>query len=157
MIISKLFRCVIAGFWFAVASVIPVAYYFMRFGDALPIFGGSSVLTAAGPIILAGICGLLLGSTILDFDETKSASQAAVRGLFVGLLTYLLLFTLPLIIFAFISTDLVNDFIGFILLFAITFVYGLFIVGWMIAVVGAIAGWLLYLLRLKFSENRTLE
>jgi hypothetical protein len=60
----------------------------------------------------------------------------------------------PFVVFAFISTDLINDFIGVIVLFAITFVYGLFIVGWMIAIVGAIAGWLLYLFGLKFIESR---
>jgi hypothetical protein len=87
MVISKLLRGLIAGLWFAVAAVLPVAYYFPRFGDALPVFGNFSVLTAAIPIISAGICGLLLGSTIPDFDETKSAALAAVGSSFVELST----------------------------------------------------------------------
>lgn len=154
---SELARRLFAGMWFAAAALIPVAYYFLlsragggpRLGAGLPIFGGSSAITAGAPILIAGICGLLLGSTILDAAETRSAGQAIGRGLTVALLSYLLLFTAPAVILAFNSDDL----IGLVILFVITFLYGLLVVGWLIAGVGAVAGWLLYLYRLKVNKE----
>ncbi len=143
--------------WFAIAAVIPVAYYFLRFresgvaqfGAGLPIFGGSSVLTAGVPILIAGICGLLLGSSILDAEEIRTAGQAIGRGLMVALLSYLLLFTGAAVVLAFNNDDLV----GTVALFVIVFLYGLLFVGWLVAGVGAVAGWLLYIYRLKSFEG----
>lgn len=141
--------------WFALAAVIPVAYCFLReawethFGTGLPIFGGSSVLTAGVPIFLGGICGLLLGSGILDAKEIKTAGQAIGRGLMVASLSYLLLFTVPAVIVAFNNGDLV----GTVTFYIIVFLYGLLYVGWLVAGVGAMAGWLLYLYRLKSVEG----
>jgi hypothetical protein len=155
MFTSKLVRCLFAGMWFAIAAVIPVAYYFLLFQEngspqsGLPIFGGSSVLTAGVPVLVAGICSLLLGSAILDAEETKSAVQAIGRGLLVALLSYLLLFTVPAVILAFYTADPV----GLLVLFVVIFLYGLLAVGWLVAGVGVVAGWLLYLCRLKAVEG----
>ena len=143
--------------WFAIAAVIPVAYYFLRYGEiggahfgaGLPIFGGSSVLTAGVPILIGGICGLLLGSGILDAEEIRTAGQAIGQGLMVALLSYLLLFTGTAVILALNNDDLV----GTVTLFIIVFLYGLLHVGWLVAGVGALAGWLLYLYRLKSVEG----
>jgi hypothetical protein len=142
--------------WFAVAALIPVAYYFLlsrtdgkQFGPGLPIFGGSSVLTAGAPVLIAGICGLLLGSTILDAEETRSAGHAVATGLMIALLSYLLLFTSSAVILAFNSDDLV----GLVVFLVITFLYGLLIVGWLVAGVGAVAGWLLYRFRLAVNKE----
>ena len=146
---SEFARRLFAGMWFAVAALIPVAYYFLlsrtdwgpQFGAAgLPIFGGSSALTAGAPVLVAGICGLLLGSTILDAEETRSAGHAITRGLMIALLSYLLLFTSTAVVLAFNSDDVV----GLVVFLVITFLYGLLIVGWLVAGVGAVAGWLLY-------------
>jgi hypothetical protein len=151
---SEVARRLIAGMWFAIAAVIPVTYYFLLLrgdggppsGAGLPIFGGSLVLTAGVPILLAGICGLLLGSSILDAEEIRTAAQAIGRGLMVALLSYLLLFTGAAVILGFNNAD----FIGTVALYVIVFLYGLLLVGWLVAGVGATAGLLLYLYRLKF-------
>lgn len=137
-----------AGVWFGVAAVIPVAYYLLRFSDTgLPIFGGSVILTAVVPVVIAAVCGALLGSTILEPAEVKNAFQAVMRGVMVSLLSFLLLFTIPALISLVASPDIA----GTALAFGIFFLYGLFIVGWLVATVGAISGWLLYLVR---SRNR---
>ncbi len=142
----KIGRLLLAGVWFGIAAVIPVAYYLLRFGDAgLPIFGGSVALTAAAPIALAIVCGALFGSAILEPAETKTPFAAALRGLLVSLLSFLLLFTIPAIITLVTSPD----FLGTALGFGVFFLYGLFIVGWLVAAVGAIAGWLLYVVGLR--------
>jgi hypothetical protein len=151
---SELTRRLLAGAWFALAAVIPVAYYFLfppvdgGGGGGLPTF----LLTAAVPIVISGIGGLALGSDILDAETTTNALQAVGRGLLVAGFSYLLLFTGSGLVLAFLMKDL----IGLILLEFFIFLYGLFFIGWLLALVGAVAGLLLYLCRLKFVEEEKL-
>ena len=159
MVTSELSRRLFAGMWFAIAAVIPVVYYFLLFredgrppGAGAILFAGSAVMTAGVPVVIAGICGLLLGATILDAEEVKTAGQAIVRGLMVALLSYLLLFTVSALILAFNNDDLA----GLIVTWAILFLMGLLVVGWLVALVGGVAGWLLYLYRLKSQVNNSL-
>lgn len=142
-------RCLFSGAWFAAAAVIPVAYYLIRFGDVLPILGGSLLLTTLFPIVLSSLMGLLLGSNILDPAETKNAFKAAVLGFSVAALSFLFLFTIPAIPAVFTSVDI----FGTIITFAIFFLYGLLIAGWLAAITGAAAGLLLYLLRRRIADN----
>lgn len=148
LISSKLGSSLFAGIWFAVAAIIPVAYYLLRFGEGLPILGGSQLLTATVSILLSGFIGLLLGSNILDPKETKSEFKAIGFGLAVALLSFLFLFIFLAILSIFTSGDI----LGTIVAFAVFFLYGMLIVGWLAAIIGAIAGLLLYLLRLHYLE-----
>jgi hypothetical protein len=136
--------------WFAIAAVIPVAYYFLRFSNGPLLFADSPALSAGTPILIASLCGLLLGSSILNADDVRTAGQAIMRGLIVALLSYLLLFTVSALILAFNNDDLA----GLVVTWAIIFLMGLLIVGWLIAIIGAIAGWLLYLYRLKVIDGQ---
>ena len=140
----------LAGMWFALAAVVPVAYNFL----AAPLLGGSPapldgslVLTAAVPIVVFGICGAALGAGILDATVTKSAVQAVERGLMIAGLSYLLLFLKLSLVLA----GSIDDLIILILLEVIVFLYGLLFIGWLLAAVGAAAGGLLYLCRVKWS------
>ncbi len=148
LISSKLGSCVLAGIWFFVAAMIPVAYYLLRFGEELPILSGSLLLTALAPIFVSGFMGLLLGSNILDPKETKTEFKAIGFGLAVALLSFLFLFILLAILSIFTSGDI----LGAIVAFAVFFLYGMLNVGWLTAIIGAIAGLLLYLLRLRYLE-----
>ena len=148
LISSKFGNSLFAGIWFAVAAIIPVAYYLLRFGEGLPILGVSQLLTATVSILLSGFIGLLLGSNILDPKETKSEFKAIGFGLAVALLSFLFLFIFLAILSIFTSGDI----LGTIVAFAVFFFYGMLIVGWVAASVGAIAGLLLYLLRLRYFE-----
>lgn len=145
--LSELTRRSLAGVWFAFAAIVPVAYYFffppMDGGGGLPTLGGSSLLTAVVPVVTSGICGLALGSEILDPETTTNPFQAVGRGLIITGLSYLLLFTGSTLVLAFLTEDL----IGLIFLEFFVFLYGLFYVGWLLAPVGAAAGGLLYLFR----------
>lgn len=145
IISSKFGGCLFAGLWFAIASTIPVGYYLIRFSDGLPILGGSVILTAIIPIILSGFMGMLLGSNILDTEETKSELKAIGLGFTVAMLSYLFLFIVPMILTIFTSGDI----FGAIVAFVVFFLYGLLMVGWLVAIIGAATGLLLYLLRLR--------
>ena len=142
-------RCLFAGIWFAAAGFIPVAYYLLRFGDGLPILGGSIVLTALIPTFISGFMGLVLGSNILYPEETKTEFKAIGFGFSVAALSFFLLFVVPAIL----TFSVSGDIFGTVAAFAIFFLYGLMMVGWLAAIVGAAAGGLLYLFRLKMMKR----
>ena len=129
---SETARRALAGIWFAVAAAIPVGYFFLAAplsGGGLPNFGGSLLLTAVVPIAVSGICGLALGSDILDPETTKSVFRAVGRGLMIAGLSYLILFTGSAFVLAF----LMDDLIGLIFLEFFVFLYGLFFIGWLLS------------------------
>ena len=149
---TELARRSIAGIWFALAAVIPIAFYFLwiwegnwKQFDAIFLF-----LFLGAPILIAGLCGFLLGSSILDPDETKTPGRAMVYGLMVALLSYLLLFITSALILGLRSDDPTE----FVMGWAVIFVFGFIYVGWLIAMVGAVGGALLYSYRLKKFDNR---
>ncbi len=76
-----------------------------------------------------------------------------LRGLMVAALSYLLMFTIPAIVVAFGISDL-SQLIGTFGFFVFIFVYGLLLVGWLAAAVGAVAGLLLYLYQVKIIGGR---
>jgi hypothetical protein len=152
MIAIKFKSYLIAGICFACAAAIPVVVYFILFrGEALPITSGSPILSALTPILIAAFFGSLLGVDILDPEQVKSGWRAAFRGIGIALLSYLLFIVLSAIIVAVPSGDVV----GVIVFYIFVFFYGLLFVGWLIVVVGAGAGVLLYLLRLKIIGVNT--
>jgi hypothetical protein len=149
---TELTRRSLAGIWFALAGAIPVVFYFLlmweggrnRFDvDLLLLFVGT-------PVLIAGICGFLLGYSILDPGEIKTSGQAMMRGLLVALLSYLLFFITSALIVAVRN----NNEPGFLIGWVVVFIYGFLYVGWLIAVVGVVGGWLLYLYRLKSFDNK---
>jgi hypothetical protein len=146
----------LAGVWFAVAGAIPVAYYFLVSGqDYRPRFSVAfTLLLFIGvPILTAGLSGFALGYTILDPGEVKSVAQAMVRGLMVSLLSYLFFFMVSSLIL----TVNNNGEPGFIIGWAVFFLYGFILVGWLIAIMGLVGGWLLFLFRLKRLDTRELR
>lgn len=156
MLKSKLARRLFAGLWFAVAAAIPVALHFLIF-LIFPLSSGIiyQVVTSVVPILAASIGGLWLGAGILDEKKTKSAIGAAGRGLAIAVLSYLFLYIFEIIFGVIYNYDL-NSEESFRLIEVITtmFLYGSLLFGWLIAIVGAAAGGLLYLFRSgKVSEE----
>jgi hypothetical protein len=144
---SELRRRLLAGIWFAIAGAIPVVIYFSFLweGDRTH-FNAVTILLAIGtPVLMAGISGFSLGYGILDPGEIKSTGQAMVRGLLVALLSYLFFFIASALILAVMN----NDESGFIIAWAVIFLYGFLYVGWLITMVGLVAGLLLYQYRIK--------
>jgi Na+/proline symporter len=136
--------------WFALSGLIPVAFYLLLESDRKQFGAAYLLLFAACPVLIAGVCGFSLGSRILDRDEIRTSGQAMVCGLLVALLSYLLFFTTSALILS--PRD--DDPAGFLVGWAVVFIYGLIYVGWVIATVGVIGGWLLYLYRLKKFDHK---
>ena len=144
-------RRLLAGMWFALAAVVPVAYYF----SVAPLFGGkpmmvgdSVILTGILSSVVFGFCGLTLGSDILNAAIIKSRFQAVKRGLVIGGLCYLFLFIGLAVILALSIKDNIPV---LIFLASVLFLYGWLAIGWVLTAVGVAAGGLLYLCRVKWS------
>ena len=146
-------RCIFSGIWFSIAAVIPVVYCLLLFGDWIPKFGGSLQIAVVAPVLFSGFLGSLLGSNILDTEETKTGFKAIGLGLSVAALSFLFLFVVTAILTIF----NLGDPFGTIAAFVIFFFYGLLIVGWLVVITGGLAGLMLYLLRLKILKNSNLE
>ncbi|HVE59773.1 MAG TPA: hypothetical protein VNB22_23375 [Pyrinomonadaceae bacterium] len=149
MLKSELARRSFAALWFAVAAAIPVGFYFLVFLFT-PFTSGIiyRVVTTVVPVFAAGIGGLWLGAGILDEKKTKSPIGAAGRGLAIAAFAYLFLFIFELVFGVIYNNDQNSEEL-YRLIEVITtmFLYGLLLFGWLIAVVGAAAGGLLYLFR----------
>lgn len=157
---SELTRRLLAGLWFAIAGIIPIAFYslVLRDGNLNQFPVPFSLLFVVTPIVIAGVSGLALGYSILDPNEIKSSGQAMARGLMVALLAYLLFFITSGLILAVGSNNTGGgNGSGFFIAWVIVFIYGFIYVGWLIALVGLVGGLLLYLYRLKRLDVRDQE
>ena len=143
-------RSLFAGIWFALAASIPVAYVFLSFGELKPkIIADSELLTALVPILISGLIGSFLGSSILNPAKMKSGWRASVRGFLISLLTYVLFIFLAAVSSIIPSDDPFNV----IVFWGFGFLFGFYFVGWLILLVGTLAGWLLFILRMKIVNS----
>lgn len=155
MLKSELARRSFAGLWFAAAAAIPIGLYFL----ILPLSSGTfyQVITTVVPILSAGVGGLWLGAGILDEKKTKSPLGAIGRGLAIAALSYLILFIVEIIAGVIYNRNRdSHDIFRLIDVVTMMFLYGLLIIGWLVAAVGAAAGGLLYLFSSKKINEENL-
>lgn len=151
---SKLARRVFASVWFAFLAVIPVAFYFLVLWRKTEQQDATFFWVYIGaPILLAGICGGLLGASILDPAKVKTPGEAMLRGFMVSLLSYVL-FSIPLFLGVVkVAKDTAQVLPGWIMIFFT----GLVVVGWLIALVGVAGGALLYFYRVMNARDKGRE
>jgi hypothetical protein len=135
-------RLLAAG-WFALAASLPVGFLQLLFGW-LSVGFEERWMFGVLPIVTAAYFGLTLGATILSPD-IDSNFKAIKRGLQVAFGSYVTLMALVAIVMTIAnfpprgSENFVNP-LGVLPLFGI----GLLFVGWLVALAGSIAGWLLF-------------
>lgn len=159
--ISKVsgFSRLLAGLWFAVAGCIPVSFVFLSGLVAADNINSKVILFGILPVLIAGICGFRLGSSILDANLVKNSKQAIMQGIKVALFSYAFfipLFSLGTAFYFSIyeaspNRTFVDDFMGGLLGSLFAGFIGLILVGWLIVLISAIAGWILFKLRLVFE------
>ena len=145
-----------AGMWFSAASCVPVI--FTHLTSPNPHISFTVILLyVLIPISIAFIFGVTLGSDILNPNKVRTAKEAMIKGLNVSLLSYVvfvLLFALYFGIYQtifdrnpheFLTVDFAKN-----LLFGLVIVvfFGTIVVGWLVLIVGTLAGWLLFKCRL---------
>lgn len=142
-------RLLAAG-WFACAAAIPVIFFcgasggFTRNGlDGVELRG--LLLFAAMPVSAAALFGFRVGSRIVDPLNCGTVGGAALRGMWVAFLSYLLFIgacgVLGILAAAAGQSGSLGDAAGMALLL---FVVGMFYVGWLVLIVGAVAGMVLF-------------
>ena len=153
---------VTAGYWFTTWTCLLVAFVWTDVNPmilALPEwynFGLKLFLFGFLPLLITWIVGSRIGASILDPLQTKTSKRAMLRGVEVALWSLALFapfFSLVAAIHmaAFEPTpgtsfavELLKNFFGALLM---VFITGLIILGWLIALIGATTGWLLYKFR----------
>lgn len=150
--VSELGRRAFAGVWFAFLAVIPVAFYFLFLGGGIAQQQGAKFLWLfiAAPLLLAGICGCLLGYTILDPAKVRTSGQAMLRGLIVAMLAHIIFAALLSLVVGLTSNDPVRFLVRWPLILLFATVY----IGWLVAIVGAVGGALLYMYRVMGGDHR---
>jgi hypothetical protein len=138
----------IAGLWFATSGIIPVAFYLsVQFHEYIfeRLHLDIIIYYIVIPVLIAGVFGSLLGSSIINGQMAKSSIHAAQRGFLIAVLSlvlYIIIYTL--ILSPPLSLERIIENLFFMLFFA-----GI-LVGWLVGIVGITAGLLLY----KLSKNK---
>lgn len=147
----------LAGSWFAAAFSVPVLM--LWFGsDKTPL---TFLFFVAPSLIVAFLCGEAFGSDILKPGHIQDSKNALVKGLKISILTYVFFTPVFALLFAVYECAfhrnphewLTVQFIKNLCtgLFYVSIV-GTIIFGWLMAILGAFAGWSLYQFRL-FQER----
>ncbi|MCU1264079.1 MAG: hypothetical protein JWM21_397 [Acidobacteria bacterium] len=133
------------------AGAIPVSWVIRTFLPAKPPYQTSDFVIwfVLVPLLVTGFFGSLLGGGILDSSRKRSLWEAALRGLSVAVLAYLSSAILISIWEA--NTNQYGRFIE--MLFMILLV-GSMAIGWLIVVVGVMAGLLLFQLA-EYLEKKS--
>ena len=131
-----------AGLWFAGAGSIPaILFVLVAGGGSGSLFTGAFLLLVLLPTFIAGVCGACFGSSILDPSLVRTSGQAAWRGFIVAAASFLFYILLLSVV-----TSAGAAFLIFL-------IYGSILIGWLVAIVGALAGWLLYRRREGFNQT----
>jgi len=130
-----------AAIWFMAAALIPLLY---RIRDFLLVASEPNTLEIVSwfvivPLLISGVLGFLIGAAILDPYKVSSGLHAALRGLLISVLAFLLS---SILISAWDSYN--NEYTSFIGTLFMMLIVGSMVIGWLAAIVGSFAGWLLY-------------
>ena len=142
----------LAGFWFMASAALLIIPIFIFMVEPSP-FRNNVVWFLLAPLLIGGLVGSLLGASILDAQRVRSGWRAALRGLLIAAIAYL--------IYAFILsawTGFTNHGgLSFGAAFGRTIVLilvgGVLVFGWMVVLVGAFAGWALHLISASFERR----
>lgn len=125
-------RMIAAG-WFGFAAFIPILFVV-----GFAVFASGFLLTFLTPVLLAGMFGFNFGAKILDPVLTKTGRSAAIKGAKVSLLAFVTYLSIVAFGFYYNATHPSAT------LLANIFIYGTLFVGWLVLVVGTLAGYSLY-------------
>jgi hypothetical protein len=151
-----------AAAWFGAASCIPLIPVWMEarpYTPGAPAWYNLSLgifLAGVLPVFVAGMFGYSVGARILSSTQIRTAKQSVVCGLKVALFSFSVFAPVFSLLAAvhlsfFESTpgstfliELLKSFFGALLM---VIIMGGIILGWLIALVAATAGWMLYKIR----------
>jgi hypothetical protein len=144
-----------AGLWFMAAGstwVLSLSSVFLSGPPPVPPVEGVLWFVTL-PIVANGLIGALLGAYILDSHRVRSGWLAAFLGLMVSVLGFL---CYALLVSAregywHGSLSIEQSFVQMLFLMLLV---GSLAIGWMVVMIGGVAGWLLYRIRVSRLDKR---
>jgi hypothetical protein len=140
-----------AGLWFMVAAallIVPIFNSTVASSQFLDFF----IWLLLSPLLISGLVGSLLGASILDAQRARSWWRAALRGLSVAVISYLL-YAIGLSAWEGYANHGGFSFSeAFTRMLWILVVFGA-IFGWVVAIYGAFAGWMLHLMSASLEKR----
>jgi uncharacterized membrane protein YfcA len=124
------------------ATLLPVLFVFGTFLQVEPRTNDTFEVVIwflLVPLLITGLLGSLLGARILDSTRKRSGWGAAFRGL---LITVAAFFFSAIIISAWDAHK--HEYTKFIDTLFMMLLIGSMVIGWVVALIGVLAGWLLY-------------
>lgn len=136
-----------AGFWFMGAAALVVLPIIVPFATAAESSSESTyylIWFVCSPLLMAGLVGFLLGGSILEARRDGSGWRAALRGLFIAVIAYLLYAVVFSAWEGYANHGAFSPGEAFTQTLILVLMWGAILFGWVVAIVGALAGWFLH-------------
>ena len=135
-----------AGLWFmAAAALLTVPMFASAAGDP-SLFQFTLIWLLLSPLLISGLVGALLGASILDTQRVRSGWRAALRGLLIAVIAYLLYAIVLSTWEGYANHGAFSSGEAFTRMLMMVLIWGAIFFGWVVAIVGALAGWILHLI-----------
>lgn len=133
-----------AGLIFTIVGLIVLSVALFLNNNPRPLAPFEFSIIVLLPMTVSGLCGALLGSDIFDSSKIKTSLRAALHGTLIVLLSFIVWDVLISIIIPvlYAGESGASIFLTFL-------IYGMLSVGWLMAILGTVAGWLIHILSKK--------
>lgn len=147
-----------AGLWFMAASAVLIVPIFGPFISAEEShhFLDYFLWFLLCPLLITGLVGSLLGARILDAQRTNSWWRVALRGLFVAEISYLLYAVVLSAWGGYTNHGAFTPAEAFTRMLTMVLIWGAIFFGWVAAIIGALAGWLLHFISSSWKKRSVL-
>jgi hypothetical protein len=139
-------RRVFAGLWFMAAAAPLIVPIFTSSAGDPSLFQYSFIWLLLAPLLISGLVGSLLGAAILDAQRVRSGWRAALRGLVTAVMAYLLYAIVWSTWEGYANQGPLSSVEAFTRMLIMVLLWGAIFFGWLAAIVGALAGWILHLI-----------
>jgi ABC-type transport system involved in multi-copper enzyme maturation permease subunit len=142
----------LAGFWFMASAALLIIPIFIFTVEPSP-FPDNVVWFLLAPLLISGLVGSVLGASILDAQRVRSGWRAALRGLLIAAIAYLLYAIVLSAWTGYTNHGGLSFGEAFGRTIVLLLVGGVIVFGWMAALVGAFAGWALHLISASLERG----
>ena len=149
-----------AGLWFMAAAALliaPIILPFAMSAEASPHSLDYFIWFLLSPLLITGLVGSLLGASILDTQSTRSWWRAALRGLLIAVIAYLLYAVVLSMWEGYANHGAFSPGEAFTRMLLVVLMWGAIFFGWVVAAIGAFAGWLLHIISASWEKRSGLR
>jgi ABC-type multidrug transport system permease subunit len=141
----------------AALVVLPIFFPFVKAEENPSHFMDYLIWFILCPLLIAGLVGSLLGASILDARRAGSGWRAGLRGLLIAVASYLLYAVVLSAWDGYANHGAFSPGEAFTRTLVMALMWGAIFFGWLAAIAGATAGWLLYLFAASLKKRSGLR